>query len=369
MNVIHNPELVLGGYDRVRGGSVTYTQDIYNRMGVPIYVILRNGYNYVVHPSVGGAGRFNVDNTIIIDNHFFAGVNCDLNVTNHPYLSEQYSKRLYNEWLKKAPDGSMSFHLVISGDDLHEGSVYVDMFDLVISTNPPGDIPLHPRCQKSILDTAVATLETTNGFSLQIKMIDNDLPVEDLKLHGKFININGIVALIHPERDTYLPNGVYVLTNDKRNGGQWRHYDEIKPGCPIVLYDRHDEALNFGDIGKRLEEENRLRLQELKIKETQYKGEVLELTRAFEAQARQAELEHKEQLRKIDQEKAQSDAEFRVKMQQLDMLNKTTESIMSSNMMRQKAMYEGMSHARKNTSENIKMLPTVLNFISTFFKF
>ena len=369
MNVIHNPELVLGGYDRVRGGSVTHTQDIYNRMGVPIYVILRNGYNYVVHPSVGGAGRFNVDNTIVIDNQFRAGVNCDLNVTNHPYLSEQYSKRLYNDWLKCKPDGTMSYHLTISGDDLKDGSVYIDMFDLVISINPPGEIPLHPRSQKSILDTAVSTLEYTSGFSFQVKIIDNDTPAEELKEHGKYINVNGIVARIQPERDPYLPKGIYIITNDPQHHGQWQYYPEITSACPIVLYDLPETAASYGDIGKRLEEENRIQVQQLKLKETQYKNDLIEATRQFEEESRRAELAHKEELRRIEQLKAASDAEYKAKMQQLDMLSKTTENIMSSNMMRQKAMYEGMSHARKNTTENLKMFPTVLNFISTFFKF
>ena len=368
MNVIHNAELKLGGYDRARGGSVTLYQDIYNRMGVPIYVIMRNGCNYVVHPSIGGAGRSNVDNTIIIDNRFQAGVNCDLNVTNHPYISEPANKRLYDQWVKSG-EHDLSYHMIIHADELTNGSVYVDVFDIVISIKPPGEIPPHPRTQKSFLSAAAKLLDFTQGFTFQVKLVNNSIPVEELSNNGKYININGVVARIQPIHDCYVPNGLYILTNESCNKDHWRYYEDSDSACPIVLYDLPEVAQSRGDIGKRLEEENRIRVQELKVRETQYKSDLLELTRRYEEEQRSAELQHKEQLRIIEQDRAKSDAEFKAKLQQMDLLSKSTEQIMATNLMRQKAMYEGISHARKNTSENIKMIPTILNFITTFFKF
>lgn len=368
MNVIHNPETHIGKYGLARGGSVVHIQDIYNRMGVPIYVIMRNGFNYVINPSLGGAGRFSVDNTIIISNEFNAGVNCDLNVTNHPYLSEPSSKRLYAEWLKTSA-ADLSFYHVIRDTDLIDGSVYVDAFDILISTKPPGEIPPHPRSQASLLNQATRLLDFTHGFTFQVKLVNNAIPAIDLVNNGKYINVNGIVARIQPIHDCYAANGLYILTNDPQYAGQWRYYPEVADNCPVVLYDLPELAKSRGDVGKRLEEDNRIRVQELKVKETQYKTDLLEITRRFEEESRQAELHHKEQLRLIEMERAQTDAAMRAKGQQMDLLSKSTEQVMTTSLMRQKAMYEGMSHARKNTSENIKMIPTILNFITTFFKF
>lgn len=368
MNVIHNPESVLGKYNRASGGTVTCTQGVYNRMGVPIYVIMRSGFSYVIHPSLGGAGRFAIDDTVIISNDFMAGANCDFNVTNHPYSSEPSNKKLYDEWLKSG-SSDLAYYQVIYGSDFLDGSVYVDLLDIVISVNPPGKIPLHPRSHASILNQSARILDFTHGFTFQVKLVNNTVPEKELINHGKYINVNGIVSRIQPIHDRYVTNGLYILTNDPVYEGQWQFYPEVSDKCPVVLYDLPEIAKSRGDVGKRLEEENKIRVQELKVKETQYKTDLLEVTRKFEEESRQAELNHKEQLRLIEVERAQTDATMRAKAQQMDMLSKSTEQVMNTSLMRQKAMYEGMSYARKNTSENIKMIPTVLNFITTFFKF
>lgn len=239
----------------------------------------------------------------------------------------------------------------------HGGSVYHHETDLVISLLGTQNAPLHPfseagRNQQMMVDTPAKV--GGNSFGYCVEIIDNSGRFGD-----RFINIAGTVYRVRPIRDNTRRNGIYIGSSNPDPG-------EYGPGgygvmhVPLDAPDHdahgifrtHEEAKHLGDLSNA----KKLQLAEIEHATAQLKRENDQLKQTHAASI--AEMEHRVRVAETLQKEA--DFQRQRRENELEEERKRAEHLMALERLRVKDRYEEKSMQRKDNSEALKLLPTII---------
>lgn len=247
---------------------------------------------------------------------------------------------------------------MISVDEMYAngGIVYVKQVDMVfaLAYSSISEVPDHPYSPMSHLTRSLlSSADELKGSALGMtyKLVDNNEEMGDM-----FINIDGKVFTIPAVIEKSMKSGLYVTTNG---------IDRSNPRGDLQTCDftsLSDITNKFGNIfstsaaaralGDALDAQER----ELRERELNLKKETANLK--VELSDKQHELEM------LKQEESRRKAEYDQKLRDLDSQRKELEHEQAMAKLRRTEAYEERNTSRKEASEWIKYIPTVLSTVA-----
>lgn len=339
--------------------------DVVNHTGQPITIARRDGLKYTVPTTfdhLHQSNKLKVRSTYSIPSHL------------DREISEQLSrdatvcddvKRLWEARQQTCLTnavGITQFYLEYLIDlktlKTREGAIYFTNLDLMISTHGIERAPAHPYTNSAVVERLVNRdligQTVTDGFNLQIVIIDNEGKYDD-----KFININGSVYRIPVRRDATMLSGVWVSGSNCVDTGDGHRdavrYDTsacINPGDGnpgFLLFDSSEKAKALGDV---------FAAQERAIQKS--KAEMAEREQRLKDERSRQEHELKKQKLEDEEEARKKRMKFDEYVAELEFERKEFEHQRAMASLDRKDYHEDRSYRRKDTSETIKMAPTLI---------
>jgi hypothetical protein len=229
-------------------------------------------------------------------------------------------------------------------------TVYYSELDIVVSVLTQQEMPPHPYSEAGRRAQVVADVPSSEGgagFSYSIRMVDNKA-----QWGVRYVNIGGVVYRVTPEQDFQQRDGVYLITARAELDADGKPASKVtfcsldQAEKDLGLYKTYDEALNFGDMSQARKEQL-----------VNLEHDLL----CSRSELQKAKAAHERELVEAAREVAHLESENK----RLETKNKTLEHDMTMERQRLKDMYEARSYARKDTSEGLKILPTLLLGIGT----
>lgn len=239
----------------------------------------------------------------------------------------------------------------------HGRSVYHHESDLVISLLSVQAAPLHPyseagRNAKMMVDTPVRVGGSSFGYCVEI--VDNTGRFGD-----RFLNIVNTVYRVRPIRDTTRRNGIYIGSSTPDTG-------VFQPGEYTVkflpldspdqdqcgLFKSYEEAEHLGDLSGARKRE--LAEIEHATAHLRRENDQLKQQHVLEISEWEFKLKHAEALQK------EADFKRERRESELEEERKRIEHFLALEKLRVKDRYEERSLDRKDRSEIVKMLPTII---------
>lgn len=351
------------GTDNLRGhGYFNIEQEYFNGLSKPVTVVDRNGMQVTIPPGFNPAHR---DFVIRLKVTFGRDVKVNIDrLLSGTSVSAKALAETIQEGSVQFRHGerrhSMDYHITLEDIESRGGSIYLSNLDRVVSTLHGHLIPLHPHSEAAIRNRLVEEDPTVNevdsfGYSLRI--------VDSQGLYGdRYVNINNQVYKVPISRSAAMPDGVYLTSSGPVTGD----YNLVKPiskrygfeeaDVELRLYRTAEEARTLGDVLSEKEKELKQLAVEIKEREQRLKEEKLSREHEFELLKQ-----------RLDQERAEEDAqrkreETRLQQRQLRLKEEISELEHRRNMenLRQKDYYENRSLERKDSSEVVKFLPSLV---------
>jgi hypothetical protein len=251
--------------------------------------------------------------------------------------------------------------------DKNNDSIYVRECDIVITTKGLDCTLVHPYGTDGHGDTDKLT--SYDGYGSIIEIVDNDHEVG-----VRFTTLFNQIYHIKPVLDSTRKSGAYIYRKcfDKGNG-----LNIIKSFIPLEemdkklgLFKNKEEAFAGGDT--KTIDNIKLRELEYSIKMSELKNKMLDKDLEYiKRESIQKELESKQRLLKIDEEvktnnyKLEMDHSVKIlnnkfEIISLEMKNRIEESRMEIERLNRKDYYESRSLSRKDSSEVMRWVPTIL---------
>lgn len=221
------------------------------------------------------------------------------------------------------------------------GSIYYHELDVVVSLELFENVPPHPATEegKNVHLTNTEEKEEESGFLYAVDVVDN------LAVFGeRFLNINGKAYKVKPKIDLNRRNGIYITSNRPSSNARTDNNKEVsyfllEKAEELGLYRTMEEAMANGDLAtarkqQLVELEHQLAVEKRKFQQ-------------LEQQHRLETAEKERELKKLEGDLKGAD----LRLQQM------------------KDYYESRSFERKDQSETIKFLPTVLVGLGALFAF
>jgi hypothetical protein len=320
----------------------------YNHLSVPVTVVGRDGLAFKIPPSTKRHNTFVIRVTYTVDIH---SVTIDPNHVYYHHGSDTPEGKALKAALE-AIDGkqtfgkpiSFSLDYTVSRDDVvsEDGNLYLSDLDIVISVlnnNAPVVHPYSYSLNRFKLMEAETEVNHKNRFGYSIYIVSNHGMVND-----KYINIGGTVYRVPAIEDKTLRDGVYLCSDapvkNKASNPmpQYVEYTFEEAKEKLKLYDSAEEADKLGDqLAEREKEIKELQVKyrelehDLKIERMEFEREIEEKKREYEKLA----MDRQESQARIDYER-------------------------NIRAMRDKEFYESRSLARKDSSEIVKFVPTIV---------
>lgn len=248
--------------------------------------------------------------------------------------------------------GTIVLEYPLSLDELKRcgGTLYYHELDIVVSLFPAEQMAAHPYSEEGRRNQVVAGLPARQGgagFGYSVQIVDNR------GLYGdRYLNIAGNVYKVTPVRDFALRDGVYIRSNYAANGELQLGEEKVTHVAmeaaqeELGLFRTYEEAANLGDMSQarkaeliHLEHEvQRQKMENQQIKQT-HERELLERTH---------------EIKRIDQELARQVAR-----------NQLLEQDLNIERQRMKDHFEERAYRRKDSSEALKILPSIIVGIGT----
>lgn len=257
--------------------------------------------------------------------------------------------------------GCITTSITASDFEINGGTLYLESLDILVSTRPGSLVHPHSPLGRDlalIRDTQGAAHEDAASFIIRI--VDNARKVGHL-----FINLNGDVFRVPARVDTSMEDGIYVIKSGVSEG-------DFEPQAPTVIYYGFEEgkeklklfntvreAKVMGDVDANLDADYKMRLAEVRNEELRLKGIVAENNIELETvkhRVKQLELELDDEKRKGEMAKLRYEEDLRRQKAELDTLNHQ----LNMRSMTRKDYYEERSADRKDQSEILKWLPTII---------
>ena len=275
--------------------------------------------------------------------------------------------------------------------------IYYSSSDIIISPLSLLECPAHPYNPKAIQSKEFRNIiddEKSIGFNFEL--IDNSE-----KYGIRYISIAKQIYVLTPKKDLVRNDGIYVTTLEKNLAVKTgkipiqKRYDVEGSEETLGVFKTREECVAGGDV-KTLRKEELTRLehdfsiekinlerenQELKTKnnkldqdhkrellriEQENKERLAELTKLEQDRKEEySKIKHEIDLKEIKQKQDAADIERKYQMEaaELNFKNKLLEADLDRNRANTKDYYEGRSYDRKNTSEILKWLPTIITGI------
>lgn len=252
------------------------------------------------------------------------------------------------------------------------GSVlYLSNLDIVVARLNPSYVPYHPYSEAGIRKRLVAEdpdINTHGRFGYRIEIVDNCQ-----RFGQRFININNEVFKLLPERDPDRRDGVYRYSTGPVNGdtsltspvSQFFSFEEAEQ--ELGLFRTFVEAKTLGDVVANRKKELDEYALSIKEEEARLKHEKLEREEAFEKHRRSLE----EARLRDDDERRQKEHNWKLREQEYQeraaLLKEEIARLEHQRnlaSMERKDYYDERSHNRKDSSEFIKYLPTLVTTIA-----
>lgn len=246
----------------------------------------------------------------------------------------------------------LDYHITLEELQLRGGTVYYHELDCLVSLFSMDEVPPHPFSQKGMHQQVVTGSPVDHdglGFGYAVEIVDNTA-----KYGERYLNIHNKIYKVTPKKDYSLRDGVYITSNYAVEGElgvsgvNVRYHPFSDTENLLGLYSTYEDAIALGDPAS-------MRKQEITTLEHE-----LSKNRAVLQQARQ---EFDAQTLTRDQEllRLQSVAE------QEKLGREKAEHAMDLERQRSKDYFEERSYVRKDSSESIKFLPSVIMGIGAVF--
>ncbi len=315
----------------------------YSGYSKPLRILMRNGAEFIV-PKMFNRGE--VHGKLIVSQQYSKAstVNLNLDTSSHddiiPPSAERAAVMKSNQYADSAFAGNLSpLWLDYTIDESlllsKPQGVYIPELDVVLSFDMEVNL-VHPRSECGMMLAGIdAGSHLDTGFSFGIDIVD-----PDHHFGCRYVNVDGDVHLIRPTSTRDRAPGVYY----------WRRTGDGQANlvCEFANFDKADEKFRlyrtsadakvFGDIAGE-------RKKELEEATHQAKAEAIRMKTELDR------LEHLLVMAKLREERDQQEMEFlktRIK-HDLDMKSMVA-----------KDHYESRSHARKDWTEWLKWIPTVV---------
>lgn len=366
----------------------------HNYMPYTIYLIDRSGAVFRIPPSmfnnVGRSGvyfdkKYSHDHTVVFNDKAVSTViNTEMSAMRKS-REDKENQPSSNRTFRGNKEIEVVYHLTEAVMEANGGSVYLHQIDLVVTKEDPMQYYLHPG-SKEVVRSGLLSKEAYSTY-WQIVMVDHD------NTHTKaFVNLNGEVFQILPERNPNLKSGFYVFTrnriNDAVGAPSCRYYSFEEGFDQLPVFVSAKEAEDYGDLESRLDRDLEFRKDNLKLQLAEKEAEVkalqaenIRLKSTFdqtmmeiEARAKknliaqqmyQDELKEKERIR--EEERKARDHQLQLEILEFRRIERERDEYMAQNKaLREERMaeirdqYEQRSHVRKDTSEATKHLPLIV---------
>jgi hypothetical protein len=232
------------------------------------------------------------------------------------------------------------------------GLFYHDELDTMFKFGvEPFDVA-HPHSvdgRQAAVVEAAEKIQDTHGFVFWVEIIDN------LGKYGeRFVSICNQIYKIVPKRDKNRPDGLYIVSSKPSNGRitstdiQVRAYSLDNIEKELGVYATYELAQTHGDIAGNRKREAQEREHEFAREKHEWQQEKLAMEREAEERKRTiAEMEAQRSATEIQMKELRNQQEHLSEMQKMQMKDK----------------YEERSAERKDASEFIKFLPTILSAV------
>lgn len=367
-----NPDVVTPGVTR----EVAY----YNYTSRNVTVSGRAGLKFVVkYKTFGYKREFIIRETYKIHRDAYQDIHTQLNNLDesNPANAKLLAMReSFNNQYAVNTTGYSSQHSYIyvyiehrvSDEEIKNGeTLYLTCADVMLSTKHPNDAPNHPYSDVSQFNRRYDhILESKTATAVVLDLVDNE------GLIGvRYYHMTGKIFKIRPVKDTTRNSGLYYGHTDHGELKLTHHpLDDLES---FGLYKTIEEAQTGGDV-KLLRQEELARLQhevqlitveatrskaaleKLKAKygedETKAKAQILEL----EVRVKQADKNNQLLAAEIDRQKKLRDDEIA----KVDEMRKERDEARKEKAAVRNDYYDARSSDRKDTSELIKFVPTVI---------
>ena len=237
----------------------------------------------------------------------------------------------------------------------HPGQcIYLEQFDVIMYIKNQDIIHVHPNSlysKRFIENNELRDKGIDNSFFFRL---ENIISTEDRQVDF-FLNFGEDVYKIPSKVDNTRPKGIYLTTNppvlsqhDPVGDIRTLYFSEEEAMAKFALCRRYEEAIyetSREQFKRRMEEQERDRQE----KYLEKKRELEELKLEYEAKAYKQEQKMRKKEKKIKLE----EAELKRKLEK----TKVKSSVKG---MKMKDNYEERSHKRKDTTEILKFVPTVI---------
>lgn len=329
-----------------------------NNLSVSITVVWRSGFRIRLEPVPNmDNNRLVIRTTVMVDQSVKNDVERVLSMVNEnssPELQAMRTAFIQQNQGNTYRGASIILDYPISHDQLRNygGSIYHNELDCVISLMDLEEAPLHPYSESGKLSQTVIGSPVDHGgpsFAYAVEIVDNCG-----KQGARYMNMSGKIYKIIPKKDPERRDGIYIVSNKPANGALDNggvvatHYPFELAETDLGLYPTYSEALNLGDVSTarkeelaRLEHQNKVLAQEMQGLRQQHEREMLEQ----QNELRRTELERDRLNIKIAEQEQQM-ARERAEL---------------------KDQYEKRSYERKDQSEILKILPSIVVGIGAVF--
>lgn len=358
---------------------------VVNYTNKEIQVGLRNGIVYAITPKHPPAGT--VPGVIVIadvdSEKTYVKIDSK-NQLNDPINEDQKilkasikrSTKLRNNYERASVEYFISREVL----DMEGGLVYLPEVDIQVSMFTPTATPEHPFSftgyeTHTVFDNDFLSCQTLTGIAF--KLVDNAG-----RLGLRYVNLNRHVYQLTPTTDVNLNDGLYVTTNGMCTGNR-RHAvpkTQYYPTDKIAelfgpIYQTAEQARIDGDpetIRKREWDKAEAELKNdsllLKSKILATEAELADMTRIRDLD----KLELSRIQAELDRQKLASDQreqEFKMIERQHEHQRKMLENELHLKKLDRSDYYDERSSARKDSSDIVKMLPTIITGVVALLAF
>jgi len=322
-----------------------------NNLSVPVTIVWRSGFRFSLPPVPNlDSNRLIIRTTINIDQSVKNDVERVLSAVDENSTREMVAMRqafIGQNQGNTYRGASIVLDYPMSLDELRNygGSVYHNELDCVISLLPVDKAPLHPHSEAGKRSQTVVSSPVTHGgpsFAYAVEMVDNSG-----RYGPRYLNMNGQIYKITPKKDSSRRDGFFIVSNAPAQGDRAdnavtvTHYPFELGESDLGLYESYSEALNLGDTSLS-------RKEELASLEHNNRVMAAEMVR-MRADHERTMLEKQAELKRLEMERDKRAAEYAQKEQE-----------MAQERAEMKDRYEKRSYERKDNSEALKVLPSII---------
>lgn len=328
--------------------QLTMSVAFVNRTGRTITVVWRNGQNATLRPMLdtNASGDFTVLVTYTFSN--------DVNFNSLPQTFDfgDSERRLFEEALvvgtRKGNSLTVAYQIPFVELEGCRG-VYHDALDMVVTTKTDEQVPMHPRSSHNQKSAMIPTSP--------VEMINYRIIVVDKHqtFGRRYVNLGGVVLEAPTIQIDHMPDGIYVAYTAAESADAVR-YDLDGDSCPLRFWHSRSEAAAHGDELEVTKQDFEVRKHELKMRE-------LELA----VEKGQSETMYKREIQLLETENKRTENLLAERERELDHLRKVKETTHKIREADIKHQYEEQSAVRKNTSEWLKIVPSLLGFAGLAF--